>query len=164
MRESFAVAGARLVNRTVVPIQKLAALRITTEDQGVVFVAGRVFFEEGLFRKAQKMGQRLDVALDDLDFGNTAAFGALPAIDGVGNLFRGFAKLAADPAIFVTVADDPAVRPAGHEAWFVLVNAAPHGAVDWTRPGSLVVTSTWTDSTRPLPAANPGGNALSRSW
>ena len=24
--------------------------------------------------------------------------------------------------------------------------------------GSLVVTSTWTDSTRPLPAANPGGS------
>ena len=36
-------------------------------------------------------------------------------------------------------ADDPAVRPAGHEAWFVLVNAPPHGtgvdAVDWRRPG-----------------------------
>ncbi|MGI5237152.1 phytoene desaturase family protein [Dactylosporangium sp. CA-139066] len=37
----------------------------------------------------------------------------------------------ADPAVFVTVADDPLVRPPGHEAWFVLVNAAPQGAVDW---------------------------------
>ncbi|GAA1735897.1 phytoene desaturase family protein [Luedemannella helvata] len=44
-------------------------------------------------------------------------------------------RLAEDPAVFVTVADDPAVRPAGHEAWFVLVNAAPHGAVDWRAPG-----------------------------
>ena len=48
-------------------------------------------------------------------------------------------RLADDPAVFVTVADDPAVRPAGHEAWFVLVNAAPHGTgpgrLDWRAPG-----------------------------
>jgi phytoene dehydrogenase-like protein len=41
--------------------------------------------------------------------------------------------------VFVTVADDPAVRPDGHEAWFVLVNAARQGrsqsSVDWCRPG-----------------------------
>ncbi|HLL66040.1 MAG TPA: phytoene desaturase family protein [Micromonosporaceae bacterium] len=44
-----------------------------------------------------------------------------------------------DPAVFVTVPDDPAVRPDGHEAWFILVNAAPHGrsasTVDWSAPG-----------------------------
>ncbi|GIF37735.1 phytoene desaturase family protein [Actinoplanes xinjiangensis] len=44
-----------------------------------------------------------------------------------------------DPAVFVTRAVDPAVRPAGREAWFVLVNAPRHGtavsAVDWRRPG-----------------------------
>ncbi|HYN93064.1 MAG TPA: phytoene desaturase family protein [Pilimelia sp.] len=49
------------------------------------------------------------------------------------------ARPAADPAVFVTVADDPTARPAGHEAWFVLVNAPRHGrgwgAVDWRRPG-----------------------------
>jgi phytoene desaturase len=44
-------------------------------------------------------------------------------------------RLAEDPTVFVTVADDPLVRPEGHEAWFVLVNAAPHGAVDWRAPG-----------------------------
>ncbi|MEV6926965.1 phytoene desaturase family protein [Dactylosporangium sp. NPDC051485] len=38
---------------------------------------------------------------------------------------------AADPTVFVTVADDPLVRPEGYEAWFVLVNAAPQGPVDW---------------------------------
>jgi phytoene dehydrogenase-like protein len=41
--------------------------------------------------------------------------------------------------VYVTVADDPIVRPDGHEAWFVLVNAPRHGmsttAVDWRRPG-----------------------------
>jgi phytoene desaturase len=49
------------------------------------------------------------------------------------------ARPAVDPTVFVTVADDPMVRPDGHEAWFVLVNAARHGtatsAVDWRRPG-----------------------------
>jgi phytoene desaturase len=49
------------------------------------------------------------------------------------------ARPASDPTVFVTRADDPAVHPPGHEAWFVLVNAPPHGtgwhAVDWRRPG-----------------------------
>lgn len=46
---------------------------------------------------------------------------------------------AADPTVFVTVADDPTVRPDGYESWFVLVNAARQGqapdGVDWRRPG-----------------------------
>jgi phytoene desaturase len=46
---------------------------------------------------------------------------------------------ASDPTVFVTAPADPAVRPDGHEAWFVLVNAPRHGrgrgAVDWRRPG-----------------------------
>ncbi|NIL40359.1 phytoene desaturase [Salinispora arenicola] len=49
------------------------------------------------------------------------------------------ARPAPDPTVFVTVAADETVRPAGHEAWFVLVNAARQGtaagAVDWRRPG-----------------------------
>ena len=48
-----------------------------------------------------------------------------------------------DPTLYVSAPDDPAVRPAGHEAWFVLVNAPRHvsghgegpGAVDWREPG-----------------------------
>jgi len=63
-------------------------------------------------------------------------------------------RLADDPAIYVSAPDDPACAPPGDEAWFVLVNAAPHvpadtdtdtdtgtgaGAVasglDWDRPG-----------------------------
>ncbi len=60
------------------------------------------------------------------------------------------ARPAADPTVFVTVADDPMVRPAGHEAWFVLVNAARQGtaagAVDWRRPGwpTRTPTGSWT--------------------
>ncbi|MEV4624166.1 phytoene desaturase family protein [Asanoa sp. NPDC049573] len=54
-------------------------------------------------------------------------------------VFGAPARPAADPTVFVTAADDPLVRPAGHEAWFVLVNAPRHGvgrgAVDWDRPG-----------------------------
>jgi phytoene desaturase len=49
------------------------------------------------------------------------------------------ARLAVDPTVFVSVADDPLVRPAGHQAWFVLVNAARQGrtlgGLDWRRPG-----------------------------
>ncbi|BFU46078.1 phytoene desaturase family protein [Krasilnikovia sp. MM14-A1004] len=49
------------------------------------------------------------------------------------------ARPASDPAVFVTRANDPATHPDGDEAWFVLVNAPPHGtgwtAVDWRRPG-----------------------------
>lgn len=41
----------------------------------------------------------------------------------------------ADPTIYISSPDDPAMRPDGHEAWFVLVNAPRHGrgpgAVDW---------------------------------
>jgi phytoene desaturase len=48
------------------------------------------------------------------------------------------ARLASDPTIFVTRANDPAVHPPGSEAWFILVNAPRHGtgwtAVDWRRP------------------------------
>jgi phytoene desaturase len=40
-----------------------------------------------------------------------------------------------DPTVLVTVPDDPAVRPDGYESWFVLVNAAPQGPVDWRAPG-----------------------------
>jgi phytoene desaturase len=42
---------------------------------------------------------------------------------------------AADPAIFVSVAADPARGPDGYEPWQVLVNAPPQGPVDWRRPG-----------------------------
>jgi phytoene dehydrogenase-like protein len=47
-----------------------------------------------------------------------------------------------DPTLYVSAPDDPAVRPEGHEAWFVLVNAPRHatrpgvpGAVDWRADG-----------------------------
>ncbi|MGZ4631704.1 MAG: phytoene desaturase family protein [Actinomycetes bacterium] len=46
----------------------------------------------------------------------------------------------ADPTVYISAPDDPALRPdEGHESWFVLVNAPRHGdgagAVDWTSPG-----------------------------
>ena len=49
------------------------------------------------------------------------------------------ARPAGDPTVFVTRAVDPEVRPAGCEAWFVLINAPRQGtgwrAVEWRRPG-----------------------------
>ena len=43
----------------------------------------------------------------------------------------------ADPTVYVSRARRPGVRPDGHEAWFVLVNAPRHGpgGVDWDAPG-----------------------------
>lgn len=45
----------------------------------------------------------------------------------------------ADPTVYVCAPDDPAMRPAGHESWSVLVNAPRHGhgrgLVDWDAPG-----------------------------
>jgi phytoene desaturase len=46
-----------------------------------------------------------------------------------------------DPVVYISAPDDPAIRPAGHEAWFVLVNAPRHGrdgargALDWDSAG-----------------------------
>lgn len=45
----------------------------------------------------------------------------------------------ADPALYVSIPNDPTVRPDGYEAWSVVVNAPRHGwgsgAVDWDSPG-----------------------------
>ena len=54
-------------------------------------------------------------------------------------VFGAPARPVADPTIYLSVPDDPLVRPDGHEAWFVLVNAPRHGvgrgAIDWRAPG-----------------------------
>ena len=57
-------------------------------------------------------------------------------------VFGRHARPVPDPTLYVSAPDDPAVRPFGCEAWFVLVNAPRHvaggdgpGAVDWTAPG-----------------------------
>ncbi len=43
---------------------------------------------------------------------------------------------AGDPTIYISVPPDPALAPAGHEAWFVLVNAPRQGPYDWDAPGA----------------------------
>ena len=49
------------------------------------------------------------------------------------------ARPVTDPTLYLVAPDDPATAPPGHEAWFVLVNAARQGvgpgAVDWRTPG-----------------------------
>ena len=54
-------------------------------------------------------------------------------------VFGAPARPVPDPTLYVSAPDDPAVRPDGCEAWFVLVNAPRHGtgpgAVDWCEPG-----------------------------
>jgi phytoene desaturase len=69
---------------------------------------------------------------------HTVSFGAAPYRDEFDAVFGG--RLVDDPTIYVCAPDDPALRPAGHESWFVLVNAARHssdgapGTLDWDAP------------------------------
>lgn len=46
-----------------------------------------------------------------------------------------------DPTVYACVPTDPRMSPAGHEAWFILVNAPRHGsgagAIDWRAPGRI---------------------------
>jgi phytoene desaturase len=44
-------------------------------------------------------------------------------------------RVADDPTVYISAPPDPALAPAGDESWFVLVNAARHGDVDWDAEG-----------------------------
>ncbi len=61
--------------------------------------------------------------------------------DSVFGTRRRPARPVPDPTVYVCNPDDDAMRPEGHESWFVLVNAPRHGAhgehgtLDWTAPG-----------------------------
>lgn len=65
--------------------------------------------------------------------------------DSVFGTARREARPVPDPAVYICNPDDPQMRPEGHEAWFVLVNAPRQrgrhgpdhqpGTVDWTAPG-----------------------------
>ena len=60
------------------------------------------------------------------------------AVFGTGSC-RGAPRPVADPTVYVSAPDDPALRPdEDSESWFVLVNAPRHdpsGGVDWDEPG-----------------------------
>jgi phytoene desaturase len=59
------------------------------------------------------------------------------AVFGTGR-HAGAPRPVADPTVYVSAPDDPALRPDdAHESWFVLVNAPRHDppAMDWTAPG-----------------------------
>lgn len=51
------------------------------------------------------------------------------------SIFGNRPRPVADPAVYISAPPDPALAPPGHESWFVLVNAARHGPVDWDAPG-----------------------------
>jgi len=65
--------------------------------------------------------------------------------DSVFGTSRRPARPTPDPALYLCSPDDPAMRPDGHESWFVLVNAPRQrdpvgperqpGTIDWTMPG-----------------------------
>ena len=99
MRKTLAIARARFVDRAFVAVQEHAAFFGAAEDDRSVFVQRRVVFQKTLFRKAQKAGQMLDVAIGQRNFGDAAAFGAFAAVDGRVDLVRRAAELALDKGV-----------------------------------------------------------------
>ena len=63
---------------------------------------------------------------------HTVLFGEQPYEQEFDAVFGG--RPVEDPVIYLNVPDDPALRPDGHEGWFVLVNAPQQGPFDWDRP------------------------------
>lgn len=72
----------------------------------------------GLDGQTPEMSHHTVLFNDDYDAEFDAIFGPDPHPVG-------------DPTVLVTVPRDPATAPEGGEAWFVLVNAARQGPVDW---------------------------------
>jgi phytoene dehydrogenase-like protein len=72
---------------------------------------------------------------------HTVLFGSEAYDAEFGAVFGRPGRLVDDPVIYINAPDDAAVRPAGCEAWYVLVNAARHGpdggagTLDWSAPG-----------------------------
>jgi phytoene desaturase len=114
-------ADARYVYRDLLPQPKLLrrVRRVTPSLSAFVMLLGIRGRTPGLAHHNVLFPGRYDAEFDAV-FGNPAA----PV---------------ADPTIYISCPDDPAIRPDGHEAWFVLVNAPRHGrgpgAVDWDSPG-----------------------------
>ncbi len=60
-------------------------------------------------------------------------------------VFGANARPVADPTLYISSPTDPAVAPAGHEAWFVLVNAARHGSGANALQWDAATTSSYGD-------------------
>jgi phytoene desaturase len=113
-------ADALHVYRDLLPVPRLARKLGPRSLGGFVLLLGVRGRTPGLTHHTVLFPRDYDAEFDAI-FG-TAPFGTAP-------------RPVDDPAVFVTAADDPLVRPDGHEAWFVLVNAAPQGPVDWAAHG-----------------------------
>ena len=96
-----------------------------------------MFFHELALGHAEEAGQLRDVALDQLDFSDAAAFGALPAIDGVLDVVGGLAKLALDEGMRL----DPFAEA---QVFFALILAE---AADLNEVGNHSIFSVQADGT-----------------
>jgi phytoene desaturase len=76
----------------------------------------------GLRGRTPRLGHHTVLFPKDYDAEFDAIFGRTP-------------RPVSDPTLYISNPADDAVRPAGHEAWFVLVNAPRHGPVNWRSPG-----------------------------
>ena len=108
-----------LVQRTVAATARRRLARATPSLAGFVILLA-------LRGRTPEVGHHTVLFPDDYDAEFDAVFGR-------------DARPVDDPTVYVCSPDDPAMRPDGHEAWFVLVNAPRHGTgpgcVDWRAPG-----------------------------
>jgi phytoene desaturase len=112
-------ADAGSVYRDLLPDRRRAARLTERSLGGFVMLLGVRGTTRGLAHHTVFFPQDYDAELD-------AVFGRR----------RSGAGPADDPTVYVTVPDDPVVRPDGYEAWFVLVNAPPYSStMDWRAPG-----------------------------
>ena len=145
-------AGVRLADGERVP----ADVVVANADASVVF--GRLLprsVGDGVRRSIAKAGLSFSgfvllLALRGTTPGMTHHTVLFPAdyddeFDSLFGTSRRPARPIPDPAVYVCNPDDPQMRPEGHEAWFVLVNASRQrdpdgpeeqpGTIDWTAPG-----------------------------
>jgi hypothetical protein len=95
MRKAFAGLGTEFIDGAVVAVQKHASGFLgPLEDQLAIRSGLGVLFQELLARNSQVFRQADHVFFEDFGFRHPAALGALPAIDGGVNFFRGGAELA----------------------------------------------------------------------
>jgi phytoene desaturase len=106
----------------------LAALRRATPSMSAVVLL--------LALHGRTSGLRHHTAMFPTDYDDE-----FDSVFGTGRHEPGGPRPVPDPTVYISAADDPAMRPdEDHESWFVLVNAPRHRSgpapgVDWDRPG-----------------------------
>lgn len=99
VREALAIAGASFVDGALFAVEEYTTTFGAFEDGLAVLAGRRVLGEKALLGDAEEAGELFNVAVDDLDLGYAATFGASAAVDRGLDLFGGAAELALDEGV-----------------------------------------------------------------